>query len=653
MMQTAKYTNDLVNEDSPYLRQHAHNPVNWTVWSEIAFQKAKTENKLIFLSIGYSTCHWCHVMERETFERDSSAKILNDDFISIKVDREEMPDIDKYYQDVFYLLNKRAGGWPLSIIMTPNQKVIFAATYLPPVDTANMSSFDNVMRFIADKFKTAPLEVDKSAKSISAALERFNATDAQKDSIDRSVFEIFVTGVKSSFDEVNKGIAQAPKFPHASTFDVLLDIYKITKNQDALFMAEDALLAMAQGGINDQIEGGFYRYSTDEAWRIPHFEKMLYTNAELLETYSNLYSIKPTAFTKKIIEETVANMDERFLQNGLYKSASDADSDGAEGKYFVFEYGSAKKALEDANFDKTAAENILKYFNITKYGNFEDNTTNPYVKEENIPKDIVKAKDVLKQLRSHVSYPFIDDKILTSWNALMAVGLFRAGVVNERYSKKGVELVENILNNLQKDGILYHQFLLGSTLKVKGLLEDYAFLIDALIKANQYTLESKYLKKALSLTREAMEKFYKDNVWYLSDGNFKSKASLDDSSYKSASAKMIQNIFTISLLCGDTDLSLKAREMVSYIASKVKNYPSAYPEAIKAVMMDQVGEISLKGSSKQRKVLEKIRYNIGYPFIYIIETEEDMLQACSNTECFSYSKNPDKIKTDIKDYLKF
>jgi len=651
-MQAAQYSNDLIHEDSPFLKQHAHNPVHWMPWGDKAFAKAKKENKLIFLSIGYSTCHWCHVIERETFENKSSAKILNDHYVSILVDREEMPDIDKYYQNVFYLLNKRAGGWPLNIIMTPNRKVIFAATYLPPVDTQNISSFNHIMSFIADKFKTEPRKIEKSANSIAAALTRYNATDTQKASIDTSVLDAFVNGVKGSFDEMNKGIGQAPKFPHASTFDALLDIYKTTKNQEALFMAKDALEAMAKGGINDQIEGGFFRYSTDEAWMIPHFEKMLYTNAELVEAYANLYSIKPIPLVKKTIEDTIKNMDERFLQNGLYKSASDADSEGVEGKYFVFEYASAKKTLEDAGFDKAATEEVLKYLNITKYGNFENSSTNPYIDEAKTPQNLTKAKEVLKQLRSHVAYPFIDDKILTSWNAMMASALFDAGVIDGKYAKKGVKLVDDILKHLRKDGVLYHQFLFGSTLRVKGLLEDYAFLIDALIKANQYTQDPKYLHIAKKLTHEAIQKFYKNNTWYLSDGDFKSKASLDDSSYKSASAQMIQNIFTISLLEGDTNLYFKAQDMVSYVASVIKNYPSAYPEAIKTVMMDKIGEIVLKGPKEKIKELQKIQHDALYPFIYIVETKEDILQACSNTECFSHSQDKKKMEEDIKKYLK-
>uniref|UniRef100_UPI003FA1AF2E thioredoxin domain-containing protein n=1 Tax=Sulfurospirillum cavolei TaxID=366522 RepID=UPI003FA1AF2E len=274
------HTNELIHEDSPYLLQHAHNPVNWMAWSDKALAKAKEENKLIFLSIGYSTCHWCHVMERETFEDELSAKVLNDAYVSIKVDREEMPDLDKYYQDVHYLLTKRAGGWPLSIIMTPQQQVIFAGTYLPPQSAQGRMGFRELTSFIKGKFDDAYEEVQKSALSIEAAIKQYERSFEQKEHIDAgTVLETFVGKVKASYDDISKGIGSAPKFPHASTWNALLDIYQKTGNLEALYMSEDALTAMARGGINDQIEGGFYRYSVDEAWVIPHFEKMLYTNA--------------------------------------------------------------------------------------------------------------------------------------------------------------------------------------------------------------------------------------------------------------------------------------------------------------------------------------------------------------------------------------
>lgn len=370
------HTNELIYEDSPYLLQHAHNPVNWLAWKDASLQKAHDENKLIFLSIGYSTCHWCHVMERETFEDDISAKLLNDAYISIKVDREEMPDVDKYYQDVHYLLTQRSGGWPLSIIMTPNQQVIFAGTYLPPHSAQGRMGFRELISFIKGKFDDAYHEVQKSAQSIEAAIKHYEKSFEKKEPIEPSVvIEQFVTNIKASYDNVSKGIGSAPKFPHASSWNALLDIYMKTKNLEALYMSEDALLAMARGGICDQIEGGFYRYSVDESWVIPHFEKMLYTNAELIEVYAKLFKLTQKSFFQEVVHNTIKAMDERFLKEGLYLSASDADSEHEEGKYFVFHYDEAKEALQKGGLSEDEVEAILAYFGITRFGNFEHQTT--------------------------------------------------------------------------------------------------------------------------------------------------------------------------------------------------------------------------------------------------------------------------------------
>jgi len=648
-----KYTNDLIHEDSPYLRQHAHNPVHWMAWGDKAFAKAKKEHKLIFLSIGYSTCHWCHVMERETFEDRSSAKLLNHDFISIKVDREERPDIDKYYQDVFYLLNKRGGGWPLTIVMTPEKKVIYAGTYLPKERKSYSPSFKDVMSFLVDKFKNSPNEIRKSADSIEQAINQYTNIKTTKDDISLKVVDTFVDDVKASYDNIYKGIGKSPKFPHASTFDTLLDIYRVTKNQEALFMSEDALKAMANGGINDQIEGGFFRYSTDGAWTIPHFEKMLYTNAELIEAYAKLYSIKPTEFTKNVIVKTIQNMDERFLDGGLYKSASDADSEGVEGKYFVFYEKDARKALKNSGFDEKNINNILIYLGITEVGNFEDGKTNPIIDtEEKRPNNLAKAKNILKRLRAKTKYPFIDDKILTSWNSLMASALFEAEMVDKKYPKKALKLVDGILENLQKNGVLYHQLLKGKELKIKGLLEDYAFFTDALIKAFEYSQDKRYLNKALSLANEAMRKFYIDGVWYLSDTDFRSIAPLEDASYRSAQAVMIKDIYILALLKGDMDMYDKAELMLSHIARKIKNHPSAYPEAIKLVIISKKGEIDLKGSKSKISDLRRIKKDVNYPYMYIIEEEQDILQACTAKQCFAFSKDPKELQEQIIKYIR-
>ena len=575
------HTNDLIHEDSPYLLQHAYNPVNWMAWSDKALQKAKDENKLIFLSIGYSTCHWCHVMERETFEDEVSAKLLNASYVSIKVDREEMPDLDKYYQDVHYLLTKRSGGWPLSIIMTPSQQVIFAGTYLPPQSAQGRMGFRELISFIKGKFDDDFAEVQKSAQSIEAAIKHYERSFEQKERIDKdAVMEAFVSNVKASYDDVSKGVGHAPKFPHASTWNALLDIYQQTGNLEALYMSEDALNAMALGGINDQIEGGFYRYSVDEAWVIPHFEKMLYTNAELIEVYAKLYTLTQKPLFKAVVDKTVEAMDERFLKEGLYLSASDADSEGEEGKYFVFKFAQAKETLLKKGLSEAETKEVLDYFGITKFGNFEHQSTNPVVTQETKPLRLDEAIVVLKEERQKVTYPFIDTKILTSWNALMVTALFESNKI-----EKAKQVLDTLLKTLHVNGILFHQIVLGGSLKVEALLEDYAFVIEALLHGYAHTKDAHYLELAKKLTHEAEHKFYKEETWYLSDKAFRAKAVLEDNSYKSPLSTMIKNLFELAKIEDDTTLFIRAKDMLESFGSGIQKYAHAYPEAVRAVAL--------------------------------------------------------------------
>ncbi|NCB54724.1 MAG: thioredoxin domain-containing protein, partial [Epsilonproteobacteria bacterium] len=562
------HTNELIHEDSPYLLQHAHNPVHWMAWGDKALAKAKAENKLIFLSIGYSTCHWCHVMERETFEDEVSAKVLNDAFVSIKVDREEMPDLDKYYQDVHYLLTKRAGGWPLSIIMTPEQQVIFAGTYLPPQSMQGRMGFRELTSFIKGKFDDAYEEVQKSAVSIEAAIKQYERSFEQKEHIDaETVLETFVSNVKASYDDVSKGVGSAPKFPHASTWNALLDIYQKTGNLEALYMSEDALTAMARGGINDQIEGGFYRYSVDEAWVIPHFEKMLYTNAELIEVYAKLYTLTQKPFFNEVVLKTIEAMDERFLKEGLYLSASDADSEGEEGKYFVFGYANAKEALLKGGLSEVEAKAVMDYFGITKFGNFEHQSTNPILTCNEKPVRLDEAIAILKEERQNVEYPFIDTKILTAWNALMITALFEAGL-----DVKAKAVLETLLQTLHVNHTLYHQIVIGGSLKVEALLEDYAFVIEALLRAYAHSNEARYLELAKRLSHEAEQKFYKEGTWYLSDKAFRAKAVLEDNSYKSPLSTMIKNLFELAKIEDDTALFIRAKDMLESFGAGIQKY---------------------------------------------------------------------------------
>jgi hypothetical protein len=634
--------NRLKDEDSPYLLQHAKNPVWWFPWSDEAFLKAQNEDKLIFLSIGYSTCHWCHVMEKESFENEAIANELNENFISIKVDREEMPHIDKYYQDVHYLLQRRAGGWPLSIVMLPNRKVVFAGTYLPAQSKNGMMGFLQLLQFFVEKKRNSADELAKSAISITQAIMRMqNFKDSPKE-FDENVLKDFIKNIKESFDAIDKGVGSAPKFPHASTFSNLLELSSLMDDEDGFKIAKESLEAMALGGIYDQIEGGFYRYSVDKQWQIPHFEKMLYTNAELLVSLSKLYAKSPSSFLKDKICGIVEAMNERFLTKNLYMSASDADSLGEEGRYFVFKYDAAKKALLESGFDTQSADEILKYFNITPDGNFENKTSNPYCKNFFYPNRLDEAKKILKKLRSKTPFPFIDTKILTSWNALMVTGLFEAGKwVDKSYFNLGFKVLDSLINSLHVNGVLYHQMVLNSPLKVKGLLEDYAFLVEALITAYSFSAQNKYLLLAKELAFEAKESFYRNGSWYLSKDGFEAKAPLEDASYKSAAACMMYQLLRLALIEGNMGLKSEVQKMAYLASGAIIKYPHAYPEMMRtfsALLRNFIVlHVPLKQVSKAHSLTSQ------NPLVLIVASKESKTRACTFGSCLQEGELEDVL----------
>ncbi len=629
--------NRLKHEDSPYLQQHAHNPVNWYPWCDEAFEKAKKEDKLIFLSIGYSTCHWCHVMEKESFENDSVAKVLNKDFIAIKVDREEYPHIDRHYQDIYALMNRRGGGWPLTIVMTPDRRVFFSATYMPSDDKFGRAGLKGMMKVLVDAYKNKKEEVLKSATSIEEAVARMGAATAnQKVSLDLSITKHFVQEIEANFDTKNKGIGTSPKFPHASTLDTLLDIYRISDDKKALQMSIDTLIAMSKGGIYDQIEGGFYRYSVDEMWLIPHFEKMLYTNAELLSAYANAYALTKEPRFKTVVKETIQNINERFFKEGMFYSASDADSDGKEGKYFVFDYHDSMKDLKSAGVSK----DILDYFSIYPEGNFEHKQTNPYLSGMNAPKDLEKGKAILRANRQKKNYPFIDYKVQTSWNGMYLVGLFKAAkYVDKVYEKEALHSLDVLIENLYRDGELYHQIIISKAAKVKGYLEDYAFLISALMEGYAVDFEDKYLTLAKTLSDKAVAKFYKNSVWYMSDDDFKAKAEFYDASYASSLAIMIENLLKIALLTDNQKLYAFAQNNLDTQLAALKSVPSQYPSGLTTYLQSLLSPVVIK-SSKQNLSKQKETLNaIHYPYILLKPSADENFLACKIDNCFAIDKN--------------
>lgn len=640
--------NPLQYEDSPYLKQHASNPVAWLPWSDEAFKLAGKENRLIFLSIGYSTCHWCHVMEEESFEDEGVAQLLNKNYISIKVDREEMPHIDKYYQDIHFLLNKRGGGWPLTIIMMPDSRVIFAATYLPKNNRGNMMGLVELLNFLVKKYKQEPEEFEKSAQSIQEAYERYKNHKTPPLPLNEQMVNTFIANIEQSFDRQHKGIGEAPKFPHASTFNTLLDIFAIYGNKDAFTLAKDVLNAMMRGGICDQIEGGFYRYSVDSAWQIPHFEKMLYTNGELLECYSKLFSFTKDDAHKEVVFNIIDAMNERFLKEGLYFSASDADSEGEEGKYFVFEYEKAKEALIKEGFSKEEANDILEYFHITKKGNFEHGTTNPYREAKLKPKKLEFAQKTLKKLRQSIPYPFIDEKILTSWNALFIKGLFEAAKrVDWDYTHLALSSLDTLLQTVYIEDKLFHQYLFNSSLKVDALLEDYGFLCEILLEAYEISGDEKYLNIVRKLAYEAKNRLYKNLSWQLGE-DFAVDASLEDNAYKSPLSTMISVLATLSLFEEDMELFEEAQKMLYIYSGDISKHPHAYPEALRAWLKLNKKEILIKTPKTQLSSTQKAIQELNNPLIRINVHDQEYFMACQIGNCFAHDKNIRVILQEVQ-----
>ena len=639
--------NKLENEDSPYLRQHKNNPLNWYSWRNEAFNKAKKENKLIFLSIGYSTCHWCHVMEEESFENEDIASFINEHFVSIKVDREEMPHIDKYYQDVFILLNKRGGGWPLSLILTPQRKVFFSATYIPSVPKYNFRGIVDIFTSVKDYYKSNKEDVEKQALLIEETMK--NPQNIESIPLDLQIVDKYTRIIKHNFDYDEGGLGSSPKFPHAFMIEAMLDIYLINKDKDLLDMSEKMLKAMANGGIYDQIEGGFYRYPVDEAWRIPHFEKMLYTNAELLSAYSKAYLITSDEFYKDIAGEIVLFVKERFIKDNLIYSASDADSlvgdEKEEGAYFVFSYDESFNFLK-----KNKIKNIdeaLSYFNITKEGNFEHKATNPYLSKNDKPKNLEKLKLLFKELRSSRDYPFVDKKILTSWNGLYIYSLLEASAVNKEYLKDALSYLDTLIENLYIKDVLYHQKIANKKPKVKALLEDYAFLIQALLKGYDLSLDKKYLKLADKLNKEMIEKFHNNNSFKMSENDFEIESSLNDGAYKSVLAVAIDNILKLSLLNDDLKLYAFANKLIDNIKSRLNDNPSGMSYLLRSFVAFEKGYISLKANKDK---LDEEWTN--YPFFLRKENEDKLFLACKIKVCFAFSKDKKEIKKLIEQEIK-
>jgi hypothetical protein len=463
-------------------------------------------------------------MEREVFENEELAGILNERFVSIKVDREERPDIDKHFQHIHYVITRRSGGWPTSIFLTPDKRPFFAATYIPPKSKQGMMGFGEVVTMLSNKLRDEPQEVYR----VVANIERIAANTEQKrkEKVDFHLLGALKEAVLKNFDSKYGGIMGEPKFPHAALLILLLK----SKDEELISVAAHTLKCMAKGGMYDIVDGGFCRYSVDSFWLVPHFEKMAYDNALLIEAYAKAYEITKEPLFLRIAKECADFMLQKMSKSNLFYSASDADSEGEEGKYFVYSWQEAydacvKVGVEDAN--KT-----LRTLGFSKIGNFEG---------KNIPRnetfesgeEVQKALAALKKLRASRVYPFIDKKIICSWNAMMVSALFALSRMDGSYAQTAELTLFALVSKLDRGGKLYHCAMVDKEPKIEAFFEDYAFLAKAYLDAHLATGNQEYKKEALEIIKKAVDIFYKDGAWMLSVGEFETMAEANDGSYSS------------------------------------------------------------------------------------------------------------------------
>ncbi len=639
-------SNRLISEDSPYLQQHKDNPVDWYPWCDEAFLKAKAENKAIFISIGYSSCHWCHVMEEKVFENKECADILNESFICIKVDREERPDIDKHYQEVYMMLNRRAGGWPTSIFCTPENKPFFAGTYIPPESREGSiegMGFIELTKLIAEKVSSKDEQLLKNADEIESFL---NHKEHPKEAtvLKEDFVKNFMLQVKNNYDTLYGGFSVAPKFPHASTLGTLMVIDRLYGDKAAKAMVVNTLQNMKKGGMYDLVDGGFCRYSVDDKWLVPHFEKMLYDNALLCEIYTNAYlAYKDDSFLA-VAKECADFWYNHMSEDDLFYSASDADSEGEEGTYFTYGYDEVYKLLSDNGY--TNIDNILEMLSITEDGNFEGK--NIIRLKEEAPEDFQNIKFLLRGLRASREYPFIDKKIQTSWSGMMIKALFNLGKIDKSYAQSAIKSLDALLRTMFIDGKLYHTTLIHKTPKVEAFLEDYAFLAQALIEAFNSTQDELYLIRAQHFANLALEKFYDKGVWKFSVGEFETKAEISDNTYTSPVSIMVDVLLSLSTLLEDDKYSHFAFKTMEYNSYELGRRPVIYPYMLRQALRYLKGDRVIKSSQKKLESNALELSFLEYPFIQKKAVDDENFMVCGDKSCFASTDDINKINDIIQ-----
>lgn len=639
-METTKKPNRLAAEKSPYLLQHAYNPVDWFAWGSEAFARAKAENKMVFLSIGYSTCHWCHVMERESFENEAVAELLNRDFISIKVDREERPDIDHVYMSAVQAMT-RSGGWPLSVFLTPSGDPVTGGTYFPPQDKWGRPGMTTILPRIAQMWKSEGAQMAESGRELTAILEKTSESGgkAEWNVISEKCYRHF----EASFDEANGGFGGAPKFPRSHELSWLLRYWKKTKNPAAFEMVRKTLDAMAKGGIYDHLAGGFHRYATDEAWLVPHFEKMLYDQAMISRTYLEMFQASRDPFYADVARDifTYVLRDMTDAEGGFY-SAEDADSEGEEGKFCVWRPEEIKNILgeEDARL-------FCDFYGVTDEGNFEHAAS--ILNQKESPESFAAARGInpdglirkfqecrvkLFKARKKRVQPLKDDKILTAWNGLMISSFaYGARVLDEPlYLKAAQRAGRFILEKMTVNGRLFRRSRLGET-AIAGFQDDYAFLALGFLDLYETSLDLFWLEKARWLLSEMVRLF-----WDKKNGGFFYTADdaeilvvrpkeYYDGAVPSGNSAGLLAVLRFYRMSGETLWNEYAEKLMSVHSGPCSAHPAAFPFFLAAAdwASGAVREIVLAGNKEEEdfEIFRKILNERFSPLETVVYSPED------------------------------
>ncbi|MEJ2248559.1 MAG: thioredoxin domain-containing protein [Candidatus Lokiarchaeota archaeon] len=634
-IQTESY-NHLKNQESPYLLQHARNPVDWYPWSKEAFKKAKDEDKPVFLSIGYSTCHWCHVMAHESFEDPEVAKLMNEVFISIKVDREERPDIDKIYMTACQLLTG-SGGWPLTIIMTPDKKPFIAGTYFPKETRFGRIGLVDLVKQIKKLWNEKREDLLHQSEKIIAAIDEVSDANPSE-IINKDILKLTYNQLSMSFDQKRGGFRKSPKFPTPHNLLFLLRFWRRTGKENALKMVEKTLTEMRRGGIYDHIGYGFHRYSNDDQWLVPHFEKMLYDQALLIIAYAEAFQATGKTIYSQTVREIITYvLRDMKSKNGGFYSAEDADSEGEEGKFYVWKMAEVKEILNNADFQL-----FIKTYNISQDGNYLEESTKRkkgknilHLKNSfsdlakkyglSLDKFKIRLKNIQKKLfeyREKRVHPQKDDKILTDWNGLMISALSIAGkILNEQgYLDIAKQIVNFIFSNLSNDeNKLLHRFRNGFA-EIDGYLDDYAFLIWGLLELYQSTFEMEYLIKALNLSNHLIEHFWDNNLggFYFTpdygENLIVRQKEIYDGAIPSGNSISMLNLLKLSFITGDSEFEKKADILSRIFAGNIRNNPIAYTQLMTAVDFAIGPSYSIVitgeyGSNDVNKFIEIMRMN--------------------------------------------